>query len=69
MTSDTTTLWFKLKYYNWTYYLDILNNGIIDSDVKDSRHGNNTLDHREVLQVMHWIIKPPVEYKAQLGVP
>ena len=50
--SDTTTFWFKRKCYDWTYYLDVFNNEIIGSDVRDSRHENNTLNYREALKNM-----------------
>lgn len=52
ITSDTTTFWFKRKCYDWTYYLDVFNNEIIGSDVRESRHGNNTLNHKEALNNM-----------------
>lgn len=50
--SDTTTFWFKNKCYDWTYYLDIFNNEIVGSDVRNSKHGNNTLNHRKALNNM-----------------
>ena len=37
--SDTTTFWFKRKPYDWTFYLDIFNNEIVGSDVRESKHG------------------------------
>ncbi len=52
VTSDTTTFWFKKRCYDWIYYLDVFNNEIIGSDVRDSKHGNNTLNHREALRNM-----------------
>ena len=48
--SDTTTFWFKRKPYDWTYYLDVFNNEIVGSDVRESKHGSNVLNHREALK-------------------
>jgi len=50
--SDTTTFWFKKKVYDWTFYLDIFNGEIVGSDVRESRHGGNVLNHREALKEM-----------------
>jgi len=50
--SDTTTFWFKKRKYDWTFYLDVFNNEIVGSDVRDSKHGNNILNHREALNSM-----------------
>lgn len=50
--SDTTTFWFKKKAYDWTFYLDIFNGEIVGSDVRDSKHGCNVLNHREALKEM-----------------
>lgn len=50
VTSDTTTLWFKRRCYDWTYYLDVFNNEIVGSDVRESKHGNNTLNHMKALK-------------------
>ena len=50
--SDTTTFWFKKKAYDWTYYLDVFNNEIIASDVKESKHGSDTRNHRDALNQM-----------------
>lgn len=50
--SDTTTFWFKKKCYDWTFYLDIFNNEIIGSDVRESKHGSNVLNHRLALSSM-----------------
>lgn len=50
--SDTTTFWFKRKPYDWTYYLDVFNNEIVGSDVRESKHGSNVLNHREALKKM-----------------
>lgn len=50
--SDTTTFWFKRKQYDWTFYLDIFNNEIIGSDVRESMHGSNVLNHRVALKAM-----------------
>ena len=50
--SDTTTFWFRRKAYDWTYYLDVFNNEIVGSDVRESKHGSNVLNHREALKNM-----------------
>ena len=44
--SDTTTIGFKGKPYDWTFYLDIFNNEIVGYDVRESMHGNGILNHR-----------------------
>ena len=50
--SDTTTFWFKKRCYDWTYYLDVFNNEIVGSDVRESKHGANVLNHRLALKIM-----------------
>lgn len=50
--SDTTTFWFKRKQYDWTFYLDVFNNEIIGSDVRESKYGANVLNHRLALNEM-----------------
>ena len=50
--SDTTTFWFKKKKYDWTFYLDVFNNEIVGSDVRESLHGNGIINHREALNDM-----------------
>ena len=50
--SDTTTFWFKKRAYDWTFYLDVFNGEIVGSDVRDSKHGCNVLNHREALKEM-----------------
>ncbi len=50
--SDTTTFWFKKKPYDWTFYLDVFNNEIVGSDVRESKNGNNILNHRAALKNM-----------------
>ncbi len=50
--SDTTTFWFKKRAYDWTFYLDVFNNEIVSSDVRESRHGCNTLNHKIVQNKM-----------------
>ena len=50
--SDTTAIGFKKKIYDWTYYLDVFNNEIVGSDVRESKHGANVLNHREALKDM-----------------
>ena len=50
--SDTTTFWFKKKPYDWTFYLDVFNNEIVGSDVRESKHGSNVLNHKLALENM-----------------
>lgn len=50
--SDTTTFWFKKKPYDWTFYLDVFNNEIVGSDVRESNYGANVLNHRAALNEM-----------------
>ena len=50
--SDTTTIGFKGKPYDWTFYLDVFNNEIVGYDVRESMHGNRILNHREALNDM-----------------
>ncbi len=47
--SDTTTFWFKKKAYDWTYYLDVFNNEIVGSDVRETMHGSNPKNHKLAL--------------------
>ena len=50
--SDTTSFYFKKKKYDWTFYLDVFNNEIVGSDVRDSLNGNGVINHREALNNM-----------------
>ena len=50
--SDTTTIGFKGKPYDWTFYLDVFNNEIVGYDVRETMHGNGVLNHREALKNM-----------------
>lgn len=50
--SDTTTIGFKGKPYDWTFYLDVFNNEIVDYDVREPMHGNGVINHREALNDM-----------------
>ena len=50
--SDTTRVWFKKKPYDWTFYLDVFNNEIVGSDVRESMYGSNVLNHRVALNNM-----------------
>ena len=50
--SDTTTFYFKKKKYDWTFYLDVFNNEIVGSDVRDSLNGNGIINHNEALNDM-----------------
>ena len=50
--SDTTTIGFKGKPYDWTFYLDVFNNEIVGYDVRDSMCGNGVVNHKEALNDM-----------------
>ena len=50
--SDTTTIGFKGKPYDWTYYVDVFDDSIIGSDVKPFYHGVSMKNHRDALQDM-----------------
>lgn len=50
--SDTTTIGFKGKPYDWTFYLDVFNNEIVGYDVREFKHGNGVLNHKEALNNM-----------------
>ena len=50
--SDTTTIGFKGKAYDWTFYLDIFNNEIVGYDVRETMHGNGVLNHKKALEDM-----------------
>ena len=50
--SDTTSFYFKKKKYDWTFYLDVFNNEIVGSDVRESLHGNGVVNHREAVNNM-----------------
>ena len=50
--SDTTTIGFKGKAYDWTFYLDVFNNEIVAYDVREFMHGNGILNHKEALNKM-----------------
>ena len=50
--SDTTKVWFKRKAYDWTFYLDIFNNEIVASDVRETMFGNGILNHQQALNSM-----------------
>ena len=50
--SDTTTIGFKGKAYDWTFYLDIFNNEIVGYDVRETMHGNGVLNHKKALENM-----------------
>ena len=52
MVSDTTSFYFKRKKYDWTFYLDIFNNEIIGSDVRESLNGNGVINHKEAVKNM-----------------
>ena len=50
--SDTTKIWFKKKGYDWTFYLDIFNNEIVGSDIRETKNGNGTINHKKALENM-----------------
>ena len=50
--SDTTSFWFKSKKYDWTFYLDVFNNEIVGSDVRESLNGNGVINHKEAVNNM-----------------
>ncbi len=50
--SDTTTIGFKGKPYDWTFYLDVFNSEIVGYDVRETMHGNGILNHKEALTNM-----------------
>ena len=52
MVSDTTSFYFKKKKYDWTFYLDVFNNEIVGSDVRDSLNGNGIINHKEAVKDM-----------------
>ena len=57
MVSDTTTFWFKKKAYDWTYYLDVFNNEIVDSDVRETMHGTLPKKRPKNINFMIFYIK------------
>ena len=50
--SDTTSFRFKKKRYDWTFYLDVFNNEIVGSDVRETMYGNGTTNHVKALNNM-----------------
>jgi len=50
--SDTTSIWFNKKLYEWTYYLDVFNNEIISSGVGKYNSGSNIKAHYSSLKSM-----------------
>ena len=50
--SDTTSFWFKKKKYDWTFYLDVFNNEIVGSDVRESLNGNGVINHKKAVNNM-----------------
>ncbi len=50
--SDTTSFWFKRKRYDWTFYLDVFNNEIVGSDVRETMYGNGLINHIKALNNM-----------------
>lgn len=50
--SDTTKIWFKHKPYDWTFYLDVFNNEIVGSDVRECMYGNGVQNHKCALNSM-----------------
>lgn len=50
--SDTTRIYFKGKAYDWTFYLDVFNNEIIGSDVRECKFGAGRENHMTALKEM-----------------
>ena len=50
--SDTTSFKFKNKKYDWTFYLDVFNNEIVGSDVREFKNGNGIMNHKEAQRNM-----------------
>ena len=50
--SDTTSFWFKKKKYDWTFYLDVFNNEIVGSDVRETMYGNGIINHKKAVEDM-----------------
>ena len=50
--SDTTRIYFKGKPYDWTFYLDVFNNEIIGSDVRECKYGVGRENHMTALEDM-----------------
>ena len=50
--SDTTSFYFKKKKYDWTFYLDVFNNEIVGSDVRETMYGNGILNHYKAVENM-----------------
>ncbi|MBE6141179.1 MAG: IS3 family transposase [Firmicutes bacterium] len=50
--SDTTSFYFKKKKYDWTFYLDVFNNEIVGSDVRETMYGNGILNHKKAVENM-----------------
>ena len=50
--SDTTRIYFKKKAYDWTYYLDVFNNEIVGSDIRECMYGVGRENHMFALKDM-----------------
>ena len=50
--SDTTIIYFKKKTYDWTFYLDVFNNEIVGSDIRECMNGAGRKNHMEALNDM-----------------
>ena len=50
--SDTTRIYFKKKAYDWTFYLDVFNNEIVGSDIRECKYGVGRKNHMEALNNM-----------------
>ena len=50
--SDTTRIYFKKKAYDWTFYLDVYNNEIVGSDIRECKCGVGRKNHMEALNDM-----------------
>lgn len=50
--SDTTRIYFRKQAYDWTFYLDVFNNEIIGSDVRECKNGAGRENHMIALKEM-----------------
>ena len=50
--SDTTRIYFKKKAYDWTFYLDVFNNEIVGSDIRECKYGVGRENHMLALKDM-----------------
>lgn len=50
--SDTTKIWFKRKPYDWTYYVDVFDDSIVGSNVREYHFGASMENHVAALKDM-----------------